>query len=378
MKKKLLSFLLASVMTLSMGTAAFAEGDPTVSAPPTYTDTTSVDLKLNYKLDGFNTETPGLTEKMKSPEETITFTIEKEAVTDSLYTKDNMPEFDSNLTTPGAQKQWTTTLSKGFATLDGAEETVSVPLPTYDKVGVFTYKVTMEGQNKAGVEYDSTPVWLKVTVLQEESGLVRQVRMYHGNALESAVKGEGFKNVYKSNEVDFTKNVTGNLGDKQKYFAVDVTLTKAEDEDVPADVVYEESFVVTGGTKIEDGKKDCTASTIKFGETKAFYVKADDTIHIENLPYGVTWTIAEQDYTGDGYKAPAYSLAENSKGTIGDKNVTGTIDDAIEDEVTITNNKDKEVDTGVLQDSLPYVLMLALVAAGVVAFFVMKRRSYEI
>ena len=41
--------------------------------------------------------------------------------------------------------------------------------------------------------------------------------------------------------------------------------------------------------------------------------------------------------------------------------------------ILVINSKDLEVPTGVILDTLPYVLMLVAVGGGVVAFFLRKR-----
>lgn len=43
--------------------------------------------------------------------------------------------------------------------------------------------------------------------------------------------------------------------------------------------------------------------------------------------------------------------------------------------VTITNEKEGEVDTGVVLNNMPYILVLAVLAAGVAVFIIRKRRE---
>ncbi len=46
--------------------------------------------------------------------------------------------------------------------------------------------------------------------------------------------------------------------------------------------------------------------------------------------------------------------------------------------MTITNNKgDKNIDTGVILDNAPYMLMLAVVAGGAMTLVIKKRREEE-
>ena len=49
--------------------------------------------------------------------------------------------------------------------------------------------------------------------------------------------------------------------------------------------------------------------------------------------------------------------------------------DSTSDSVTITNEKEGEVDTGVVLNNMPYILVLAMLAAGVAVFIIRQRRE---
>ena len=85
----------------------------------------------------------------------------------------------------------------------------------------------------------------------------------------------------------------------------------------------------------------------------------------------MTYTVTEADYTGDkgGYLKPTPAYSEDS-GT------HNTIDTASET-LTITNTKTGDVDTGVILDNAPYILMLAVVAGGAMTLVIKKRREEE-
>ncbi len=52
--------------------------------------------------------------------------------------------------------------------------------------------------------------------------------------------------------------------------------------------------------------------------------------------------------------------------------------DTANETVTITNNKgDDTIDTGVILDNAPYILMLAVVAGGAMTLVIKKRREEE-
>ena len=54
----------------------------------------------------------------------------------------------------------------------------------------------------------------------------------------------------------------------------------------------------------------------------------------------------------------------------------GTVTEFVDDAVVITNNKGVVVDTGISLDNMPYIMVLALLALGLVGF-VSKKRSME-
>ncbi|MGN0372377.1 MAG: hypothetical protein ACI4F3_06130, partial [Enterocloster sp.] len=83
--------------------------------------------------------------------------------------------------------------------------------------------------------------------------------------------------------------------------------------------------------------------------------------------YGVTYSISEAKY--DGY-TPEYGYEDTDTDAQEQK-----IDSASE-KATVTNTKEGQVDTGIILDNMPYILILAVVAIGAVGF-VSKKRSSE-
>lgn len=110
---------------------------------------------------------------------------------------------------------------------------------------------------------------------------------------------------------------------------------------------------------VTGGSNDKNPGTIKIGEETTFLLKHGDTIHIANLPYGVTYTVTETAV--DGY-------------TTTKKGDTGTIS-AADQAAEFTNDKVGSVDTGVVLNNMPYILVLAVLAAGVAVFIIRKRRE---
>lgn len=120
----------------------------------------------------------------------------------------------------------------------------------------------------------------------------------------------------------------------------------------------------------EDDTKKSIATTEWVNNTVSVEInlKNEETITFDNIPYGVTYKVEENNYTAvadGGYDAASYDGNEN--GTIASASVS----------TTITNNKSTGVDTGISLDSIPYVLTLAVVCAGAFVFFSKKRAARE-
>lgn len=331
--KKLLACLIAAATMFTMGSTAFAETDTT---PTTYEDQSEVTIKKQYDLVGQGT----------SPEEDFKFTVAKTNVSDSAITDPNdMPDISMG----------DIHFNKGDAGVKG-NNTATINLPTYDTVGVYTYTITEKAGNTAGVTYDSTPVVLKVTVVDDNGTLKRIVSLRKGDKKLDEMDNE-FTNTYSAGKLDITKTVKGNLGDKNKYFAFDVTLTGQAGKKTA------ESFTV-GKTSYADNP-----TIIKLGERTTFYLKHNETFDIENLPYELTYKVEEHDYTSEEYKT---TVNNNEGRTLENQNVNSATQTA-----AFTNTKTGDIDTGINLTTLPYILVFAGVIVIAGAAFITRRRKYE-
>lgn len=326
--KKLVSAALALALTLSMSTVAFAAENK----DPKFTK--------SYSITNTGTENPA---------ETFQFQFTANHVTDN----------NNEVTMPNIPNA-TVEYAYGEATTDGLKKDITLALNSinWPDVGVYYYKMKEVAGNTAGVKYDAHEAWLKVTVAVDESTgrfytafvtINLDEKDAEGN---TKVKTDTFSNVYSAGELDISKTVTGNMGDKNNYFEVYVTLEKENNT-----LEYLDSY------KVEGGSNESNPKQIKLGEKTTFLLKHGDTIKIKNLPYGVTYKVEEKDYTDDGYKATL--TGENGKMN------------AATETAAITNDKTVGVDTGIVLDSMPYVLMLVVAGAGLAVFFFKKRMMHE-
>ena len=159
-----------------------------------------------------------------------------------------------------------------------------------------------------------------------------------------------------------SKKVTGSLGDKNKKFDVTVTFTAPEGKTVEAPITYTENDVE---------KKVESTAWVKGVATATIHLAHGEHIVFNNIPYDVTYAVEEADYTSDaagGYEAAKY--------TFSDKGDIKKLDSAAET-VEILNKNGASVDTGVILDNAPYILMLAVVAGGAMMLVIKKRREEE-
>lgn len=344
--KKLTAGALALSMMFAMATPAFALTSPEIQYP----DMTSVTFTKTYEATNTNTT---------SPEETFQFEIEGVGVTDAAS--------GVTIGTYGMPTVGTVSYTAGEAGSATKAKKITVDLPAYESVGIYTYKIKEKAQGTAGVTYWGKDIILKVTVI-EQGGKIRVAAVHTEDAKAdgtydtskggTSTKNDTFPNTYSAGSLAVTKRVTGNLGDKDKKFEVTVTFKAPEGKTVKEAIEYSE-----GGTE-----KTIAANAWKDGEAEVKINLADtDTVTFTNIPYDVTYTVVEKDYTtSDGYDTADYNFSDNSK----------KIDSAT-DTVTITNNKGGTVDTGVILDNAPYILMLAVVAGGAMTLVIKKRREEE-
>lgn len=165
------------------------------------------------------------------------------------------------------------------------------------------------------------------------------------------------KYVPASANLTVTKTVTGKLGDTNKAFTF--TITK---DGKPVNNITEDNIEVSEG-----------AQWLNDGNGK-FTLKDGATITFKNLPSG-EYKILEEDYTGEKYET---SWQIGTDGDVYEKNSTATVRiGTTEQTVHFTNHRTLEPDLGVLLDTLPYIVILAVVAGGVALLMLRKHRKED-
>lgn len=167
------------------------------------------------------------------------------------------------------------------------------------------------------------------------------------------------KYVPASANLTVTKTVTGKLGDTNKAFTF--TITKADGT----------SANITDAN-VEISEAD--SAKVEWLRNGKFTLKDGASITFKNLPSG-EYKILEEDYTGEKYET---SWQIGTDGEVQEKNSTATVTiGTTEQTVHFTNHRTLEPDLGVLLDTLPYIVILAVVAGGVALLMLRKHRKED-
>ena len=194
-----------------------------------------------------------------------------------------------------------------------------------------------------------------------------------------------------TSDVTITKEVSGLLGDTQKGFTFNVS--------------------------IKQGDKDCTGVKAMQNNVEVpltnITLKHRDSVTLENVPIGATIEVTEKT-PGAHYKVTAtgYTTEQDGGGdvkftyvAVANTATAGNADDAdlmllsmdedtavdadavaltdatdktvSNNAITVTNRATLKPDTGVLLDTLPYIVILAVVAGGVALLMLRKRRKED-
>lgn len=165
------------------------------------------------------------------------------------------------------------------------------------------------------------------------------------------------KYVPASANLTVSKTVTGKLGDTNKAFTF--TITKADG--TAANIT---------DTNIEISEAD--RAKVEWKGNGQFTLKDGASIIFKNLPSG-QYKVVEDNYSGEKYET-SYVVDSGTPENRREASVTIGTDAKT---IAFTNNCTLQPDLGVLLDTLPYIVILAVVAGGVALLMLRKRRKND-
>lgn len=224
----------------------------------------------------------------------------------------------------------------------------------FDDPGIYRYVVKETPGNYEGIGYTDEEKYFDIYV--NSNGGVYAYTFTDSSAGNGKDDGV-FVNDYSKkagdedtpHDLTIKKTVTGNQGDKTAKFAFELSVSGAEGE---------QYYVTYGNTNV----------TLTSGaQAQTIYLTNEQSAVIYGLSKGDKYTVKEIAANQDGYT----TTIDSATTTTGEKSGNITAD------TTITYNNDRTVSTptGVILNIAPYILMVAL--AGVLAFFFLRKRHYE-
>lgn len=333
--KKFLSMMLALVLVLSMSTIAFAaEGEPTWNGNYTATaETTFNEIVKTYT-----------SENNVVVNETLSFT--------STAQTTNPDGGTANLTVADLK---VSSLTPG---------TLAVTIPSLNMAGTYEWTIKETPGNTAGVTYSTAEV--HVIVLVEYDNTNHKLKIANTTSyikLKNGKKAKTFDNTFKSGSFTVAKDVEGNMANVNDEFEITVTLTSTK----PIGTT-----VTLAGTTVTPGQWDNNGSSYTYTSTMN-YSEIGGAKTFSDIPDGVTVSVVENT-AADKMNGYTFDNTNNNKGNNFSMNVADADNNKA---VVVKNTKGAEIATGITLDSMPYILMLAVVFMGLFVFFSKKRMMRE-
>lgn len=323
-RKSLTSFAIASTMLFSAAAPAFA-ADTTAKDPlkPTFKKVVDVQDDDTYQ-----------------PAETFKFTVKGVAPTPGETRKDmTVSEGKGTIL---ASDVTTDVKEKGDQTYTSSFDLSQL---SFRQPGIYKYEVKETAGKNSDMDYDGTTRYLYVFAKRDND----KVSVYGSELVSGDEKSDKFTNGYgvgnkAFKDLTIKKEVTGVMGDTQKDWNFNLTLTSGSGRS---------TYVVKQGNETK---------TLTSGQTYEFTLKSGESIKVENLSTTDTYTVTEDESGLDNYET------------------TGEVTDAknmAAKDVTeiITNNRDAVTPTGIMMMYGPYALMVALAVA--LGLFVAKKHRAE-
>lgn len=376
--KKLFAGVVAAAMMLTMAVPAFA----TEGSAPSDTPASSKIPALTLDADDTIELTKNyLVRKGTAPAETFNFTLHYEGSED-LGTNVTAPSI-SDITFKAAfgdlASSNTAYTQRIVKTTDGSGLKVSDL--GIRGIGKYIYSVKEANNGTPGVDYNeqdtTNALYIVVQATYQLNAddtpnttapLAYYVTLHRGSPEGGKTTGaDAFTNYYgKDSEgndtvfsIDLTKIVHGKFSDVNTPYHFTVSLIGADGKPY-----YGATYTYNG-----------TSDKIAISGSKDFQLKHKDTLTLNNIPAGVTYTITETDNLGNDwsttYTVGTAAAVDGKRVSSADTGITA------DTSITFTNTHNGVPDTGVILDNAPYIALLTIVAVGAVFMVIKKRRNYE-
>ena len=223
------------------------------------------------------------------------------------------------------------------------------------------------------------------TALTAATPVVSPASPTNGQEADGATKTDRIVNYFKSYSITFGKEVTGNQGSKDKYFAFTLKLTSPVAGIATVDLSLADPAAGTNdATTVSGSNAPSITLTANTEVSTVFYLQDGQYITVTGLPEGTKYELSEaaEGYTStEGITAANSSLDWDGDTTNGNdaladpvSNTTGITADV---RTGFTNDKQGIIPTGVLVKVAPVIGIGLVVIAGVIFFAVISMRNKD-
>lgn len=269
---------------------------------------------------------------------------------------------DTDYTSVDAKNYLTGSKVSNTTVVDDPNAKIKVPSTTRDKNGVIYQLKGWYPENAVGDPYGDPYDENRKQDLKDSWG--------EGYEPSKAELADGTVNFYAhyepvSADLTISKTVTGLLGDQHRAFTFQIFDKNNKPVALSADNIVTSTEGLT-----EDDKNN--VGLVNNGTDGKFTLVSGASITLKNLPSG-EYKVIEDNVAG--YDT-SWKLGES--GELHEKSAEATVNvQGTAQTLAFTNHATLKPDTGVLLDTLPYIVILAVVAGGVALLMLRKHRKED-
>lgn len=284
---------------------------------------------------------------------------------------------DSDQTTNGKPSDDTGSVSADYKYAT-KNVTVDFSRVSFTAPGIYRYIVTEQASSASGITNDvvsTRTIDVHVAYAQgsESQLVIAGYAMYSGTAAEDTGQFSGksseYVNDYETSDLTLEKKVTGNQGDRDKYFEFAVSISGAV-----SGTVYSVNLADADQNPSVDGEAKTNSGTLTADDgtvTATYYLKHGQSIVIQGLAPDTKYEITETAYTKDGYSTSFVIDSNDSNVSFG----TGSqVMNGGDHKVLFTNYKNGTVPTGILLETAPYIGLGVAVLVSLALLIATRRR----
>jgi pilin isopeptide linkage protein len=269
----------------------------------------------------------------------------------------------------------TGSMGTGLVSLTG-EDSFDFADVTFPEAGTYYYEVTENEGNNDNIKYNTEEdeYTVEVTVGDKDGDEKMEILSIVSKDKEGTKTPIEFTNEWKCTELDITKTVTGNAGNKKTDFDFTIKIPAGGDNVNLAEGATVTAYLERNGV--------ATAQQITVGDVGTVVkMRHGDRLYIKDVPSGLMYKVTEADSNYDCQitynQADGTEATEAAKATVHDSHVFYAEKDgeAVVNTVDYVNNRDLVADTGVVLAIAPYAIVFILAAGAAVVFVARKRKS---